>query len=168
MKKKLHNTFLPQIINTNKMADTTYEVPILGLYQEKTNASGRIVIYGDSNCIDASHLEKPCYWMLAAILEYTSTGHMPKIFNENNIKDRSTVTITHRPERMDNTRLYLYSKVLEPNLGAGHRAMPSCPRLTWAQPNPLNVSAPNNLYKSQKLLTVIEDTKNLENNIKGD
>lgn len=126
-----------------------------------------MVVYGDSNCIDTSHIDKPCYWMLAAILEFTSTGHMPMIFNENNLKDRSKIVATSPPERMETTRLHLYSKVLEPNLGAGHKALPACPQLVWVHPNPLNVSAPSNLYKSQKLLTM-EDSKSLENNIKGE
>lgn len=105
--------------------------------------------------------------MLAAILEYTSTGHTPTIFTDNNLRDRTKIAQTSPPERMDNTRLHLYSKVLEPNLGAGHRALPTCQHLLWAQPNPLNVSAPSNLYKSQKLLTIVEDGKNLES-IKGE
>lgn len=107
--------------------------------------------------------------MLAAILEFTSTAHMPTIFIDNNLKDRSKVSVvdTNPPERMDNTRLHLYSKVLETNLGAGQRALPTCPQIIIAQPNPLNVSAPSNLYKSQKLLTIVEDGKNFES-IKGD
>lgn len=107
--------------------------------------------------------------MLAAILEYTSTGHMPSIFQDNSLRDRTKVVSTNPPERMKNTRLHLYSKVLEPNLGAGHRDLPQCPHLIWSHPIALNVSAPSNLYKSQKLLTVVEDGKNsVENNFKGD
>lgn len=34
------------------------------------------------------------------------------------------------------------------------RDLPPCPHLIWAFPNPLNKSAPTNLYKSQKLLSV--------------
>ena len=38
---------------------TAEKVPILGLYQTKVNkGSGRIVLYGDSNCLDSSHLQK--------------------------------------------------------------------------------------------------------------
>ncbi len=43
---------------------TVTNVPVLGLYQTKTlnnsesMASGRIVLYGDSNCLDNSHLQK--------------------------------------------------------------------------------------------------------------
>lgn len=33
-------------------------VPILGLYQTPSEGGGRIVLYGDSNCIDDSHRQK--------------------------------------------------------------------------------------------------------------
>ena len=36
--------------------------PILGFYQTKsTENGGRIVAYGDSNCIDSAHLSKDCW-----------------------------------------------------------------------------------------------------------
>lgn len=38
---------------------TAENVPILGLYQTKArDSAGRIVLYGDSNCLDNSHLQK--------------------------------------------------------------------------------------------------------------
>ena len=34
-------------------------VPILGLYQTKAKpGGGRVVLYGDSNCLDTSHMQK--------------------------------------------------------------------------------------------------------------
>lgn len=33
-------------------------VPILGLYQIPTEGGGRIVLYGDSNCLDDSHRQR--------------------------------------------------------------------------------------------------------------
>lgn len=36
--------------------ETTETVPILGLLQSR--AAGRVVVYGDSNCLDNSHLQK--------------------------------------------------------------------------------------------------------------
>lgn len=46
--------------------------------------SGRLAIYGDSNCLDSSHLERNCFWMIDALLQYTSTAHLPKLFIDNN------------------------------------------------------------------------------------
>ena len=38
---------------------TAESVPILGLYQTKVKpGSGRVALYGDSNCLDNSHMQK--------------------------------------------------------------------------------------------------------------
>ena len=37
-------------------------VPILGLYQTKVKpGSGRVALYGDSNCLDNTHMQKGGY-----------------------------------------------------------------------------------------------------------
>ena len=67
-------------------------VPVLGLYNSNaavTSASGktpgadggggggRIVLYGDSNCVDASHLDGPfCSWLLDAAMAFASRGEV--------------------------------------------------------------------------------------------
>lgn len=79
------------------------------------------------------------------------------------------------PLRLETNRLYRFSKVLENHLDAGIvRALPQCPHLVWANPVPLNQSAPGNLYQSQKLLALIEEEVNVlheghhaDNTIKG-
>lgn len=56
---------------------------------------------------------------------------------------------------MEGNHLYRYSKVLEHHLGNPQtRPLPSCPSYKYEIPLPLNISAPSNLYKSQKLLSV--------------
>lgn len=139
------------------------DVTILGLYQTEANNGGRIIVYGDSNCLDTSHLTKACYWMLAAFLDYTSTNHLPQIFKDNSdslqILDNNIIQ-EELPKRMEGSRLYRYSKVLDNHLGGGGtktRPLPQCPHLVWAQPMPLNHSAPTNLYKSQKLLSLTDE-----------
>lgn len=137
--------------------DTTkYKTPILGLLQTKSSdKSGRIIIYGDSNCIDSSHPEVPCFWMLNALLEYASMSHLPSVFKDKQ-DNWENVVDTEVPLRMEGNRLYRYSKVLEVNIGDPQaRPLPQCPRLSWAQPVPLNISAPSNLYQSQRLLSLI-------------
>lgn len=42
--------------------------PILGLLEL---GEGRIAIYGDSNCLDSSHMVTHCYWLLRKILDFT-------------------------------------------------------------------------------------------------
>lgn len=41
-----------------------------------SGGSGRLVVYGDSNCLDSTHAEKPCFWLLDMLLEYTMKGHV--------------------------------------------------------------------------------------------
>lgn len=88
-----------------------YKVPLLGLLQTKySEKSGRIIVYGDSNCIDGSHLENPCYWMLDAMLEYTSTSHLPSVFKDNQMESSKDVVVTDHPARMEGNRLYRYAE----------------------------------------------------------
>ncbi|KAG5867658.1 hypothetical protein JTB14_004087 [Gonioctena quinquepunctata] len=96
--------------------------------------------------------------MLDAMLEYTSTSHLPSIFKDNHMISWNDVVETDIPIRMEGNRLYRYSQVLEGNLGESQaRPVSQCPHLVWTQPVPLNVSAPSNLYQSQKLLSLIGD-----------
>lgn len=49
-------------------------VPILGLYQSASQpGAGRIALYGDSNCLDTSHLQKGLHVFLGSCL---SLGNM--------------------------------------------------------------------------------------------
>ncbi|XP_073999210.1 membrane-bound transcription factor site-1 protease isoform X2 [Rhodnius prolixus] len=138
------------------------EVPILGLLQtHDSTKSGRVVVYGDSNCIDNSHLQRDCFWLMDALLDYATNAHVPSIFLQNQYK--LTNIIHNLPQRMEGNHLYRYSKVLVNHLEDTGKLMirdlPKCPHLIWAQPNPLNKSAPTNLYKSAKLLSIKVDAE---------
>ncbi|XP_054278067.1 membrane-bound transcription factor site-1 protease-like [Macrosteles quadrilineatus] len=149
-----------EMVSKEETANSEKEtVPILGFLQSHAQEkSGRIVVYGDSNCLDNSHLTKDCFWMLDAILEYTSTGHLPSVFTRNKVE--TPRIITDLPQRMKGNNLYRYSKVLENHLGNPQvRPLPACPHIVWAPPIPLNKSAPTNLYKSQKLLSLSLDAE---------
>jgi len=54
---------------------------ILGMVQTQLTGkkSGRIAAYGDSNCLDSTHMEKACFWLLDALLEYTMTAHVTNV-----------------------------------------------------------------------------------------
>ncbi|KAG1681669.1 Membrane-bound transcription factor site-1 protease [Nymphon striatum] len=138
---------------------TVHNIPILGLYQNKTkpnSAEGRIVLYGDSNCLDSSHLQKDCFWLLDALLQYTAHGVMSPMFRDLNAGP--VIPINQLPKRMEGNRLYRNSKVIE-NVDNVIRTkkLPTCPHLVWSTHIPLNESAPSNLYKSHKLLSVSLD-----------
>jgi membrane-bound transcription factor site-1 protease len=135
------------------------DVPIMGLYQT-LGAGGRIALYGDSNCLDSSHMQRDCFWLLDAMLQYTAHASIPSsligaVRGQHKLFLRPE---TNLPERMGGSHLSRYSKVLEPTLGEYRiRPLSPCPQLSWTTPKPLNVSAPSNLYKQQKLLSISFD-----------
>ncbi|XP_033228138.1 membrane-bound transcription factor site-1 protease isoform X2 [Belonocnema kinseyi] len=110
--------------------------------------AGRLVVYGDSNCIDDSHLQKPSFWMLDAILEYATTGRIPSIFVEEESRHktakRDSSVLEKLPKRMENSHLSQHSKVVESQSAEKERFRPlmSCPTVPLATPNPLNETAP--------------------------
>lgn len=68
-KQNSQNNFTDQVL--------IVEVPQKMIFDmKKFNRSGRIAVYGDSNCLDSTHIEKPCFWLLDALLEYTMTSHV--------------------------------------------------------------------------------------------
>ncbi|XP_069113191.1 membrane-bound transcription factor site-1 protease-like [Argopecten irradians] len=133
-------------------AKTVEGVAILGLYQTTTAPeSGRVALFGDSNCLDNSHMQKDCFWLLSALLEYTAYNSLVPLFSGT---DQSILPPAELPLRMEGNHLHRYSKVLEGHLGSPRsRPLPQCPRLIWTVAHPLNVSAPSNLYQQQKLLS---------------
>ena len=117
------------------------EVPILGIYQtindnkntatfDKENGgslheSGRIAVYGDSNCIDSSHMkDEPCYWLLVDLIQYTNekilTERLSKMTkDEVNEKDPLNIDAPHLlPKRREDSQyMEAASKVLGGTVG---------------------------------------------------
>ncbi|XP_067576060.1 membrane-bound transcription factor site-1 protease isoform X2 [Pseudorca crassidens] len=138
-------TFKDQGLEVLKQEAAVVEnVPILGLYQIPTEGGGRIVLYGDSNCLDDSHRQKDCFWLLDALLQFTSYGVTPPSLSHSGARQRPpSGARSVAPERMEGNHLHRYSKVLEARLGGPEpRALPACPHLSWAKPQPLNETAP--------------------------
>ena len=135
-------------------------IPVMGFHQSKAPGSGRVVVYGDSNCVDSAHLSDNCFWMMDAILEYTGLGNMPTVFSELGIEASSHPYLKNNipnPQRMEGNRLHRFSKVLETNIGNEHistKVLPKCRVLANSKPQPLNRTAPTNLYKAQKLMSM--------------
>ncbi|CAH2228133.1 jg24947, partial [Pararge aegeria aegeria] len=70
------------------------DVPILGLLQteaetrdytndtnDKLPKAGRLVVYGDSSCLEGG-AARPCHWLLLAALQYAIVGHVPSTLRE--------------------------------------------------------------------------------------
>lgn len=127
---------------------------------------GRIVVYGDSNCLDSTHIEKPCFWLLDALLEYTMSSHVSKILKDLNQSPNVQLltNLATMPKRLPNNNLHLYSKVLlstsiNDRLGGNSpndaklksssslkRPIPKCFRLHWDPPIFLNISTSNEFH----------------------
>lgn len=70
-----------------KSVRVKHKETILGMTQvthPSGKKAGRIAIFGDSNCLDSTHLEKGCFWFIDALLEYTMTNHVSGILKELN------------------------------------------------------------------------------------
>lgn len=107
---------------------------------ENKSKSGRIVVYGDSNCLDSTHIEKPCFWLLDALLEYTMTSHVTNLLKDLNRSGKINFPKdVQYPSRLPNNNLHSYSKVLDPIKIGYKREQPSCPKLKWENPIFLNV-----------------------------
>lgn len=92
----------------NELTDAVLSMAAIAKKKEKMNAKwrkqeGRIVVYGDSNCLDSTHMEKPCFWLLDAMLEFTMTSHVPGLLadlnraNKIHFSEGERETITERP-----------------------------------------------------------------------
>ncbi|XP_052862529.1 membrane-bound transcription factor site-1 protease, partial [Anopheles cruzii] len=121
---------------------------------------GRIAVYGDSNCLDSTHLEKPCFWLLDSLLEYTMTGHVTSLLRELNSTRRAEQLEDNPklPQRMPNNNLHLYSKVLLAHAGPYEkRPLARCERLVWEQPITLNMSTLSGYGPNERLLLLEQE-----------
>ena len=106
-----------------------------------------------------------------AILEYTGMGNFPRVFGEDGVPAANVpylklkqndlenhVNPSDLPQRMEDNRLHRFSKVLETNIGADQtsstRILPQCRDLQGSKSQPLNRTAPTNLYRAQKLMSL--------------
>lgn len=134
--------------------------------ESKHSNEGRIVVYGDSNCLDSTHIEKPCFWLLDALLEYTMTSHVTSILKAHNHAPNIQFPTNplNMPKRLPNNNLHMYSKVLLSTLASDNslgnsvndgqvkpnsplkRPIPQCSRMHWNPPIYLNISAPDDFH----------------------
>ncbi|XP_041986880.1 membrane-bound transcription factor site-1 protease [Aricia agestis] len=130
----------------------TVDVPILGLLQtdgetrDYTNSTsdqvpkaGRIVVYGDSSCLEGG-AARSCHWLLLAGLQYALVGHLPT-----SLKDAAAprhhrdvhIIPSDLPKRAEGGRLHLYSRVLSKD-GSGPRQLPECVSESPIPPKPVH------------------------------
>ncbi|XP_037817846.1 membrane-bound transcription factor site-1 protease-like [Lucilia sericata] len=106
------------------------------------NKLGRIVLMGDSNCIDSTFTDKYCLWLLKAFLEYTMNSYTSSLLKQlNSISQYSNIK-THQtfPRRVKNSRLYKFSKVVKPTNNLKKNHIQSCEELVYNKHYYLNFS----------------------------
>lgn len=94
------------------------ESPILGAVEA---GRGRIAVYGDSNCLDSSHMVSNCYWLLKKLLDFTSSDIQdPVIFPATNeLGSPLGSEDSPLPRRRDDVDFTPYSLVLKNPLRCG-------------------------------------------------
>ena len=111
---------------------------------------GRVVLYGDSSCLDDSHAtnSRRCVELLDAFLGYMEGS-------EDDLPASALLDVAQKlsyplplpaeglPDRSPKSTLHLYSRVLEPTgRGGGERPLPVCTSTVWApQRGPLDSAA---------------------------
>ncbi|KAF7819812.1 subtilisin-like protease SBT6.1 isoform X1 [Senna tora] len=90
---------------------TKADSPILGF---TVMGEGRIAVYGDSNCLDSSHMVTNCYWLLRKILDFTSGDiRDPVLFSDSVKQDSSLYEDDNQlPSRRTDVNFSTYSAVV--------------------------------------------------------
>lgn len=92
---------------------------ILGLVEV---GGGRVTVYGDSNCLDSSHMVTNCYWLLKKILDFTSRNvKHPVLFSESAKANSALHEDKNRlPSRRTDVNFSAYSAVVDKELMCHH------------------------------------------------
>lgn len=94
---------------------------ILGLLEA---GAGRVAVYGDSNCLDSSHMVTNCYWLLRKILDFTNRGVKdPALFSDSARRDLPLREEDGKlPSRRTDVNFSAYSSVAGKELTCGRDA----------------------------------------------
>lgn len=89
--------------------------PILGLVEA---GEGRIAVYGDSNCLDSSHMVTNCYWLLRKILDFTSANTRDSVLFSDSHKQDTPLSEDDNwlPSRRTDINFSTYSAVMGKDL----------------------------------------------------
>ncbi|XP_065195488.1 membrane-bound transcription factor site-1 protease-like [Sycon ciliatum] len=117
------------------------DVPILALLPrvDSLSSSGRIAAYTDSNCVDGSHMQKDCFWLIDHLLRFLISGTVPP---EMQTKP-SFGMVLPTPPALDSLagRFSQFSKVLS-KVDQQPLPIPACRNLTWATAHSVNHTLP--------------------------
>ncbi|XP_054734324.1 membrane-bound transcription factor site-1 protease [Anastrepha obliqua] len=100
-----------------------------------TSTSGRVAVFSDSNCLDSIHLEKACFWLLDAILEYTMNSYKSELLQKlNRLSEFYPNSENSLPLRLYSSNLHLHSKVIDSNNKFHKKETEKCETLHWLKP----------------------------------
>ncbi|XP_022222854.2 membrane-bound transcription factor site-1 protease [Drosophila obscura] len=89
---------------------------------------GRIAVYGDSNCLDSTHIEKACYWVLITFLDFAMNSHKSSLLqNLNRISEFKKMTETPLPLRISSNN----SKAGPHDVTEASTRLKHCEQLDW-------------------------------------
>ncbi|CAN4121599.1 unnamed protein product [Withania somnifera] len=94
------------------------DTPILGLLEV---GGGRIAVYGDSNCLDSSHMVTNCYGLLKKMLDFTSRDIKdPMLFSDSVRQEKPLYVDTNQlPSCRTDVNFSTYSSVIGKELTCG-------------------------------------------------
>ncbi|XP_075087059.1 subtilisin-like protease SBT6.1 isoform X2 [Nicotiana tabacum] len=97
---------------------TKTDTPILGLLEV---GGSRIAVYGDSNCLDSSHMVTNCYGLLKKMLDFTSRNIKdPVLFSDSLRQEKSLYADKNQlPTRRTDVNFSTYSRVVGKELICG-------------------------------------------------
>ncbi|KAF9615388.1 hypothetical protein IFM89_023039 [Coptis chinensis] len=97
---------------------TKADSSILGLVEA---GGGRIAVYGDSNCLDSSHMVTNCYWLLSKILDFTSQNVRDSLLFSDSVKRDEPLyeDDNQLPTRRTDVNFSMYSAVVGKELLCG-------------------------------------------------
>ncbi|XP_063695760.1 membrane-bound transcription factor site-1 protease [Culicoides brevitarsis] len=130
---------------------------------EKPYKSGRLAVYGDSNCLDSTHIDKACFWLLDSLLEFTMTSHLTSLLKNMNRSGKLKFATDTRPvTRLTDNNLHKYSSVLRKNSKFNEkRPIGECPVLAWAPKNSINITSTVIMHQKDAKYDDLESNANL-------
>ncbi|KAK4349041.1 hypothetical protein RND71_031796 [Anisodus tanguticus] len=97
---------------------TKTDTPILGLLEV---GGGRIAVYGDSNCLDSSHMVTNCYGLLKKMLDFTSRNIKDPMLFSDSVRQEKPLYVDKNqlPTRRTDVNFSTYSRVVGKELLCG-------------------------------------------------
>ena len=68
------------VLGSEVVTGSSSVLPVLSLHSAPGEGGGRVVVYGDSNCLDGAHMQRDCFWLHDVLLKYATSSVSPSPF----------------------------------------------------------------------------------------